>query len=94
MVIGGPFEPHIEHIIRDRASLMKSPVISSCDPGIRSVLKFSGRVNGNSYQICDIFIKVQKDLQLVQTGKTFFFSDLYYLVYLGRLIIILFAVIY
>ncbi|XP_073110632.1 dihydrofolate synthetase isoform X2 [Elaeis guineensis] len=64
VVIGGPFEPHIEHIIRDRASLMKSPVISSCDPGIRSVLKFSGRVNGNSYQICDIFIKVQKDLQL------------------------------
>ncbi|KAG1335164.1 dihydrofolate synthetase [Cocos nucifera] len=43
VVIGGPFEPHIEHIIRDRAFLMKSPVISSCDPGIRSALKFSGR---------------------------------------------------
>lgn len=94
MVIGGPFEPHIEHIIRDRAFLMKSPVISSCDPGIRSVLKFSGRVNGSSYQTCDIFIKVLKDLQLVQTGKTFFSFDLDYLVYLRRLIIFLFAVVY
>ncbi|XP_038985065.1 dihydrofolate synthetase isoform X2 [Phoenix dactylifera] len=64
VVIGGPFEPHIEHIIRDRAFLMNSPVISSCDPGIQSVLKCSGRENGNSYQTCDIFIQVQKDLQL------------------------------
>lgn len=64
VVIGGPFEPHIEHIIRDRAFLMKSPVISSSDPGIQCVLKCSGRENGNSFQTCDIFIRIQKDLQL------------------------------
>lgn len=63
-MIGGPFESHIEHIIRDRASSMNSPVISACHPGIQSLVKGFTRENDKAYQTCDIFIHVQDKLEL------------------------------
>lgn len=67
MVIGGPFEPHIDRIIRDKASSLNSPVISACDPGIQKILKgYVMEEDEEPLQICDIFIRVQ-DLQLVKT---------------------------
>ncbi|WOL00773.1 dihydrofolate synthetase [Canna indica] len=63
VVIGGPFEPHIEHIIRHKASLMKSKVISACDPRIQNTLKcLTMEKDGKPYQTCDILIQIP-DLQ-------------------------------
>ncbi|THU53531.1 hypothetical protein C4D60_Mb10t15380 [Musa balbisiana] len=57
VVIGGPFESHIECIIRHKASLMKSMVISACDPGIQKTLKWLRmEEDGKPSQTCDIFI--------------------------------------
>ncbi|XP_073002705.1 dihydrofolate synthetase isoform X1 [Typha latifolia] len=64
VVIGGPLKMNIEQIIRDRASLMESPVISAYDAGIQSTLKCFGREDDQPYQTCDIFIQVQEDNQL------------------------------
>lgn len=65
VVIGGPFSANIERIIRDRAFLMQSPVISACDPGIKSITKFIDWDNGKPYQHCDISIEISKDMPLV-----------------------------
>ncbi|KAM0944488.1 putative dihydrofolate synthase [Dioscorea sansibarensis] len=64
VVIGGPFVPHIERIIRDKASTMSSPVISGCDPGIQHVVNCLGREDEKPFQICDLLIDVQKDMKL------------------------------
>lgn len=61
LVMGGPFEPHIESILRQKALLMNSPVISAFDLGIQS----SSKVLDKVYQSCDLIIQVEKDLQLV-----------------------------
>lgn len=59
VVIGGPFESHIEEIIRCKASLMKSKVISACDPGIQKTLKcLTMEKDKNPYQTCDIQIQI------------------------------------
>ena len=44
---------------------MNSPVVSLCDPGIRSSIKCFGVEDGKTYQTCDILIQVQEDLKLV-----------------------------
>ncbi|XP_058100229.1 dihydrofolate synthetase isoform X2 [Magnolia sinica] len=64
LVMGGPFKPHIERILRHKASLMSSPVISACDPGIQSIIKDFKRNVDESFQSCDIHIQVEKDMQL------------------------------
>ncbi|KAF8679358.1 hypothetical protein HU200_046144 [Digitaria exilis] len=64
VVIGGPFSANIEQIIRDRAFLTQSPVISACDPGIKSITKFIDWDNGKPYQRCDISIDISKDMPL------------------------------
>ncbi|RCV13886.1 hypothetical protein SETIT_2G382200v2 [Setaria italica] len=61
VVIGGPFSTDIEQIIRDRAFLTQSPVISACDPGIKSISKCIYWDNGKPYQRCDISIKISND---------------------------------
>jgi len=65
VVIGGPFSADIEQIIRDRAFLTQSPVISACDPGIKSITKYIDWDNGKPYQCCDISIKISNDMPLV-----------------------------
>ncbi|WVZ84620.1 LOW QUALITY PROTEIN: hypothetical protein U9M48_031634 [Paspalum notatum var. saurae] len=64
VVIGGPFTADIEQIIRDRAFLTQSPVISACDPGIKSVTKCICWDDGKPYQRCDISIKILDDMPL------------------------------
>ncbi|TVU26982.1 hypothetical protein EJB05_29560 [Eragrostis curvula] len=64
VMIGGPFSADIEQIIRDRAFLTKSPVISACDPGVKSITKCIDWDNGRPYQSCDISIKISNDRPL------------------------------
>lgn len=65
LVLGGPFLPHIEHILRDKASSMSSPVVSASDTGNRSTLKSLDRMSGRPFQYCDLVLQIEKDLQLV-----------------------------
>ncbi|KAL0452436.1 UNVERIFIED_CONTAM: Dihydrofolate synthetase [Sesamum latifolium] len=64
LVLGGPFLPHIERIIRDKALFMCSPVISASDPGNKSVLKGFSRACETPHQLCDILLLIEKDLQV------------------------------
>ncbi|KAK9035426.1 hypothetical protein V6N11_077466 [Hibiscus sabdariffa] len=47
LILGGPFLPHIDCILRERASSMSSPIISASHGGIRTTVKvismFKGR---------------------------------------------------
>lgn len=65
LVLGGPFLPHIEHILRDKASLMCSPVVSATDPGIRTSINGLNTVNDRPCQWCDIIVQVNRDFPLV-----------------------------
>lgn len=84
VVIGGPFESHIECIIRHKASLMKSMVISACDPGIQKTLKWLRmEEDGKPSQTCDIVIQLE-DLQMASLNRLcplirFFLWDWIYL---------------
>ncbi|PWZ44403.1 hypothetical protein Zm00014a_018362 [Zea mays] len=64
VVIGGPFSEDIEQIIRDRAFLTQSPVISACGHGIKSFTKCIDWDNGKPYQRCYISIKISRDVPL------------------------------
>ncbi|OEL32221.1 Dihydrofolate synthetase [Dichanthelium oligosanthes] len=64
VVIGGPFSVDIEQIIRDRAFLTQSSVISACDPAIKSITKCIDWDNGKPYQRCDISINISNDMPL------------------------------
>uniref|UniRef100_A0A1D1ZIP6 Folylpolyglutamate synthase n=1 Tax=Anthurium amnicola TaxID=1678845 RepID=A0A1D1ZIP6_9ARAE len=64
LVIGGPFDLHIEQILRNQASSMCSPVVSACDPGVHGIVKSFGLVDGKPCQFCDICIQVKTDLEL------------------------------
>ncbi|KAG6429472.1 hypothetical protein SASPL_107523 [Salvia splendens] len=64
LVLGGPFLPHIESIIREKALSLCSPVVSASDPGNRSVLKgFSGACQV-PHQLCDILLLIESDLHV------------------------------
>lgn len=60
IVLGGPFLPHIEQILRDKASSMSSPVLSASDPGTRVTIKGISMFDGEPCQLCDITIEVEK----------------------------------
>ncbi|XP_065868593.1 dihydrofolate synthetase-like isoform X2 [Euphorbia lathyris] len=64
LVLGGPFLPHIEQILRDKASLMCAPVVSASESGIKTAIKGLGSFSGRPCQLCDIIIQVRKDFQL------------------------------
>ncbi|KAL5538206.1 hypothetical protein UlMin_044187 [Ulmus minor] len=57
LVLGGPFLPHIERIVRNKASSMSSPVVSASDMGNRSKIKCVNVLNGRPFQSCDIVIQ-------------------------------------
>lgn len=65
MVLGGPFLPHIEHILRDKALLMSSPVVLASDTGNRSKINGVSMLNGRPFQSCDIVIQAERDFKLV-----------------------------
>lgn len=64
-MLGGPFLPHIDQILRDKALLMGSPVVSACDPGNRSAVKGFSKLHGGPCQICDMVIQIERDFKLV-----------------------------
>ncbi|KAF0911271.1 hypothetical protein E2562_008028 [Oryza meyeriana var. granulata] len=64
VIIGGPFSSDIEQILRDRAFLTQSPVISACHPSIRSITRCIGWDCGKPYQSCDIIIETSNDIPL------------------------------
>uniref|UniRef100_A0A2N9EAT3 Mur ligase central domain-containing protein n=1 Tax=Fagus sylvatica TaxID=28930 RepID=A0A2N9EAT3_FAGSY len=64
VVLGGPFLPHIECILRDKALSMSSPVVSASDAGNRSTIKGISMLNGRPCQSCDLVIQVERDFKL------------------------------
>ncbi|KAM7273606.1 hypothetical protein ACFE04_028270 [Oxalis oulophora] len=64
VVLGGPFLPHIEHILREKAALMQSPIISACDVGIKASVKGLGTLNDRPCQSCDMSVLLQNDIPL------------------------------
>uniref|UniRef100_A0ACD5X2L5 Uncharacterized protein n=1 Tax=Avena sativa TaxID=4498 RepID=A0ACD5X2L5_AVESA len=64
VIIGGPFSTDIEQILRDRAFLTQSPVVSACDPGVRSITRCIGWDYAKPYQSCDIAVKISNDMPL------------------------------
>lgn len=65
LVLGGPFLPHIERILRDEASLMCSQVVSAYDAGIRATINGLSMFNDRPCQSCDIIVQAERDLKLV-----------------------------
>lgn len=63
VVLGGPFLPHIERILRDKASSLSSIVLSACDPGNKSAIRGLSKLYGKPCQSCDIVIQIEKNLQ-------------------------------
>lgn len=66
-MLGGPFLPHIERILRDKALSMASPVVSASDAGNRSTVKGISMLNGRPCQTCDLIIQVERDFKEVCT---------------------------
>ncbi|VFQ72671.1 unnamed protein product [Cuscuta campestris] len=64
LVLGGPFLPHIEQILRDKANSVSSPVVSVSDPGNKSFLKRLSQTCGITHQVCDILLHIDGDLPL------------------------------
>lgn len=65
VVLGGPFLPHIECILRDKALLMSSPVVLASDTRNRSKINGFSMLDGRPFQSCDMVIQVESDLKLV-----------------------------
>ncbi|KAB1204980.1 Folylpolyglutamate synthase [Morella rubra] len=64
LVLGGPFLPHIECILREKAMSMYSPVVSASDSGNRSTIKGISMLSGRPCQSCDLIIRVERDIKL------------------------------
>ncbi|KAI4378163.1 hypothetical protein MLD38_015684 [Melastoma candidum] len=63
VVLGGPFLPKIERILREKALAMNSPVLSASDASTRTSIKRVEVVNGRLYQLCDMVFHVHGDSQ-------------------------------
>ncbi|KAI4363661.1 hypothetical protein MLD38_019850 [Melastoma candidum] len=63
VVLGGPFLPQIERILRQKALAMNAPVVSASDASTRSTIKRVEVVNGRLYQLCDMVLHVHGDSQ-------------------------------
>lgn len=61
VVLGGPFEPRIEYILRNRAASMNAPVISSFGPGIHSTITKLDSTQSQPCQYADILIKLDEN---------------------------------
>lgn len=64
-MLGGPYLPEIESILRAKASSMGSPVVSASDSGNKSVIKGISDDCGKPCQTCDIVLEIENDLKLV-----------------------------
>lgn len=64
VVLGGPFLSHVDRILRDKASVMCSPVVSASDAGIRTSIKGLIILDGRPCQLSDIMIQIERDFPL------------------------------
>ncbi|PRQ60339.1 putative dihydrofolate synthase [Rosa chinensis] len=64
VVLGGPFLPHIECILRDKALLMSSPVVLASDTRNRSKINGFSMHDGRPFQSCDIVLQLESDSKL------------------------------
>lgn len=62
LILGGPFLPHIEQILRDKALSMASPIVSASDRGNKSILRGYNNLHGQPFQSCDIVLNIEKDI--------------------------------
>ncbi|TYJ07003.1 hypothetical protein E1A91_A12G273600v1 [Gossypium mustelinum] len=63
VILGGPFLPHIDRILRDRASSMLSPIVSASDARVRTSIKGIGTFKGRPSQSCDLVIELDHGSQ-------------------------------
>ncbi|TYH98102.1 hypothetical protein ES332_A12G286400v1 [Gossypium tomentosum] len=63
VILGGPFLPHIDRILRDRASSMLSPIVSASDARVRTSIKGIGMFKGRPSQSCDLVIELDHGSQ-------------------------------
>ncbi|KAK6925947.1 Mur ligase, central [Dillenia turbinata] len=63
LVLGGPFLPQVECILREKASFTCSPVAMASDPGVRSTINGMRGLGGQHYQSCDISVQLRGDFQ-------------------------------
>ncbi|KAJ4818404.1 Folylpolyglutamate synthase [Rhynchospora pubera] len=68
VVIGGPLEPDIERIIREKAQLLDSPVLSVCHPGVSCSQKQYQVDYERPVQICDIGIEMHNNMEINLQG--------------------------
>ncbi|KAH9324545.1 hypothetical protein KI387_004723, partial [Taxus chinensis] len=61
VVLGGPFDPQIEYILRKRAASMNAPVISAFGPGIHSSVTELDSTNSQPCQCVDILVKLDEN---------------------------------
>ncbi|KAK7809467.1 dihydrofolate synthetase, partial [Quercus suber] len=71
LVLGGPFLPHIECILRDKTLSVSSHVVSASDAGNQSTLNGISRINGRPYQSCDLVMQIERDIKLSGTYASF-----------------------
>ncbi|XP_021277917.1 dihydrofolate synthetase [Herrania umbratica] len=64
LILGGPFLPHIDCILRDKALSMSSPIVSASDSGIRTAIKGVSTFKGRPSQSCDLMIQLDRDSPL------------------------------
>ena len=73
VVLGGPFEPRIEYILRNRAALMNAPIISPFGLGIHNTITKLDSTQSQPCQYADILIKLdENDPNTVRDGVIIF----------------------
>ena len=61
VVLGGPFEPRIEYILRNSATLMNAPIISPFGPWIHITIRKLDSTQSQPCQYDDILIKLDEN---------------------------------
>ena len=73
VILGGPFEPRIEYILRNREALMNAPVISPFGPWIHITIRKLDSTQSQPCQYDDILIKLdENDPKTVRDGVIIF----------------------
>ncbi|XP_057840201.2 dihydrofolate synthetase isoform X1 [Cryptomeria japonica] len=61
VILGGPFEPRIEYILRKTAASMNAPVTSAFGPGINSTITKLDSTSDQPCQYADILVKLDEN---------------------------------
>lgn len=71
-MLGGPFLPHIEQILREKALSMSSPVVLASGSGNRSLIKGISESTARPSQSCDLLLQFDREPNLVHLQISFF----------------------